>query len=148
MNDTYYAYCAGIIDSDGTIYIDRSKDKRRSNSLYNYSLRVKVGQSDDQTVKWLSKMLGGKYRFYKYQRNGIDVNKGLYYWAINNQKAALLLRNILPYLKIKKQQAKLAIKFAELLDKHIKGKPLLNKHRIAREDYALQMRFLNQRKVA
>jgi hypothetical protein len=62
MKETDYAYCAGLIDSDGTIYIDRFRDKRKKHGLYMYALRIKVGQSDDDAIKWLSDVFGGKYR--------------------------------------------------------------------------------------
>jgi hypothetical protein len=148
MKETDYAYCAGLIDSDGTIYIDRFTDKRKSHSLYNYVLRVKVGQSDEESVRWLSEVFGGKYRLYVGRASGKYNRKGLYYWAANNQKAAAFLRHLLPYLKIKKKQAVLAIVFAGILLNRNTGKSLTHEQRTERERCAIKMRQLNQRQVA
>ena len=148
MKNTDFAYCAGVIDSDGTIYVDRFKDKRKKHDCFVYVLRVKVGQSDKQSIEWLSDVFGGKYRLYKYIREGAYNKRGLYYWAINNQKAAKLLEGCLPYLKIKKSQAKLAIEFAKLLSQSRQGVKVTEEQLRKREECAIEMRLLNQRKVA
>ncbi len=148
LKETDYAYFAGLIDADGSIHIDRFKDKRKKHGLYTYALRVKIGQSDIEAIKWLSETFGGTYRYYQYDRPGAYNKKGLYYWCPNNQKAAFLLEKSLPYLQIKKEQAKLAIKFAKMLTKSAIGIKLTVQQRELRETCAVKMRFLNQRKVA
>ena len=146
MKKTDLAYAAGVIDSDGCIYIDRYRDKRKVHNNYQYALRIKVCQSDKETVVWLSNTFGGSCREYPYDKYTSSNNKKpLFIWQINNLKAVELLEAIKPYLKIKIKQAGVGIQYKNTLAPH-SNKPMLSIYRERKELLATKMRDLNQRK--
>ncbi len=146
MKKTDLAYAAGIIDGDGCIYIDRFKDKKKKHGLYTYVLRVKVCQSDNQAVIWLSETFGGSWREYPYHKYKYSANKKpLFIWQINNMKAVELLKIIKPYMKIKIKQAETGIQYEDTLAPNT-NKPMLSKYREHKELLAVKMRDLNQRR--
>lgn len=145
MKKTDLAYAAGVIDSDGCIYVDRFKDKRKKHGLYVYALRIKVCQSDNQAVVWLSDTFGGSWREYPYDKYKYSNNKKpLFIWQINNMKAVELLKILIPYMKIKTKQAKLGIGYKDAILR--KGQKMTDKLREKKEELAIKMRNLNQRK--
>lgn len=98
------AYCAGVIDSDGTIGVKRSTYAVRvtkDSGQPTYSERVAVRQVDRQAVDLLRSLFGGALYVTKPSGRG----KPLWSWAATDRRAVACLRAILPYLRIKKAQA-------------------------------------------
>ena len=115
------AYTAGIIDGEGSIGIWKLGK--------GYRLTVEVEMCNKSVPQWLKDTFGGRYGFYgkrgKYKCGWSSR------WDITDSKASEFLQLILPYLKIKKQQAELAIHYqnmkvtSQLLFKACQGKPLV-----------------------
>ena len=98
------AYCAGVIDSDGTIGVKRSTYAMRHNNggQATYSERVCVRQVERHAVELLKQLFGGSFGV-----RGANAKRGkpLYEWCVTDKRAALCLKEILPYLRIKWAQA-------------------------------------------
>ena len=115
----FYAYYAGLFDGEGTVYIYRQdwnkyKDKewfrnRKSNSSPSYRLSVKITNTNKDCLEFIQKRLGGTIYAYKDRRS--SLGKTQYTWNIYANNALRLLSKMLPYLIIKEEQAKVAIKF-------------------------------------
>lgn len=107
MDKTDLAYAAGIIDGEGCISIVRC---RRQDVISGYvnALKVSVGMVDDRVVKWLHQRFGGHFRT---QRPTETNHKSVFIWLIQATQAQELLIQLLPYLKLKHDQAVLAIDF-------------------------------------
>ena len=97
MEKTDYSYAAGIIDGEGHIQITNK-----------YSVCVKVAMTEEYVPLWLQMGFSGSIYFKKQQNKKW---KRLTQWTITGNNAIIFLRLILPYLKIKRPQADLAIKF-------------------------------------
>jgi hypothetical protein len=82
MNEIDLAYIAGIIDGEGSIGINKIKNYNGTNTTY-YRLLVQVCMVEGCIPQWLCDAFG----------------------------AVSFLKVILPYLKIKKEQAEIAIEF-------------------------------------
>lgn len=99
------AYCAGVIDSDGTIGIKRSTYAMRVTGdagQATYSERIAVRQVTREAVDLLRDLFGGAFYVTKpSSKNG----KPLWSWAATDQRAVACLHAVLPYLRIKKAQA-------------------------------------------
>lgn len=100
------AYCAGVIDSDGTIGIKKSTYGIRvikTSTQATYSERVCVKQVESGAVDLLHSLFGG-YRF----RAAASAKKGkpLEGWQVTDVKAVTCLRALLPFLRIKQAQAR------------------------------------------
>lgn len=108
------AYCAGVIDSDGTIGIKRSTYAMRvlgEASQPVFSERVCVKQVEIAAVSLLHTLFGGRF--------GMDDpsakrGKPLYVWQVTDKKAATALYLMLPYLRIKQAQAKNCLQLREI----------------------------------
>ena len=102
MEATELAYIAGIIDGEGFITIRR---ERHINDRY--SLHVGAGNTDRPLLEWLQASFGGKLVFSPKP----EGYKDFFQWAIVSRSANNFLILILPYLRIKKDQAELALLF-------------------------------------
>ena len=94
------AYASGFIDADGSIMacIERHNEKR-----FGFRVRVvlKVSQKEIMIIKWFLKT---------FKLGNIRKNQTIYDWQIQNQKDCLkMLQIFLPYIRVKKRQAKIAI---------------------------------------
>lgn len=109
------AYCAGVIDSDGTIGIKRSTYGMRHDNggQPTYSERVCVKQVEPDAVELLHRLFGG-YRFVS--RASATRGRPLEGWQVTDVKAATALRALLPYLRIKRRQAENCLVLRALKD--------------------------------
>ena len=105
MDKSTLAYCAGIVDADGTIGIKRNTYAMRvvgDCAQATYSERVCVKQVEPHAVDLLLATFGG-YRFTA--KPTAAKGKTLQGWQVTDLKAAAFLRAVLPYLRIKRRQA-------------------------------------------
>ena len=112
MKRTDLAYVAGIVDGEGCITIGADHRKRNPDRPC-WRLRVCVANTNEWLMHYLKFAFGG----------GISVKQSggrtrpCYEWTLHRGKAADFLVLILPYLKLKKPQAELAIKFQQGISK-------------------------------
>ena len=107
---TKWAYFAGIIDGEGCVRIgwgNYRADGERTRKGF-----LQVGNTSKALVEWLKANVGGNYYVDTANR---ATAKTVYVWQINCRDAAKALRKALPYLVIKREQAKLLISFAQTL---------------------------------
>lgn len=112
------AWTAGIIDGEGSIFIMTQKRDDREREV-NYILRVSVQSVDKIMTKELHRMWPEGAEF-SVQRNGHENWSDTLKWQLSGKRAARFLKEILPYLRVKKEQAETAIKFQETTKKHWK----------------------------
>lgn len=117
MTDLDKAWLAGIIDGEGSIFIMQQRRNDRDRDI-NYILRISVESTDPFMATECQKIAGGpKLSQKKDSRpNMSDTLK----WQLNGKKAAALLQELLPFLRVKHEQAKLAIEFQSSTKKHWK----------------------------
>jgi len=94
------AYIAGIIDGEGSIWV--AVYKRKFTPLH--AIGVTVGMTDPQAVDLLQQVYPGSYNV-----RTIKSGKTMYRWCITAKKARRFLEDIYEYLRVKKEQARLAI---------------------------------------
>ena len=110
MTDLELAYIAGIVDGEGYIsIITNSYITRYGNPGKQRIMRAGVGMTNPVIPMMLREAYGGTISF---RKNG-ELWKDRYDWNIYSKKALVFLKDILPYLIIKKEQAELAIQFQE-----------------------------------
>jgi len=111
LEATDLAYAAGIIDGEGSIQIQRSRNERYS-SGHRYALTVKVSMTDIAVPIWLQGKFGGSICTYKPKKG---YRRPLIRWAIGAKGTLRFLEAIYPYLVAKKNEAELAIEFQHRL---------------------------------
>ena len=126
MNDNTLAYLAGIVDGEGSIMIRKSV-YRLNNPKYNdcvnpsYSPRITIKNTCEAPLKLMQKTLGGSYYKDKkiYQsKNSFHINKVLFCYGAEHRIAYNIINVLLPFLLIKKQQAKKLIQLVKLKEKY------------------------------
>ena len=104
LSEAERGYLAGFLDADGAIMaiIERHQEKK-----FGFRVRIilKISQQDKKILRWFKRKLGF---------GTITKNRSTFDWLLKDQKLNhALLSLLLPYLKVKSQQAKKAIKILE-----------------------------------
>jgi hypothetical protein len=103
-DDLTLAYVAGLVDGEGSIVIGCS---HRANRLPNHWLQVGITNIDKELIDWLLNTFGGHLSDYSHRPRHCWV------WRVMGNEAKQFLQSILPYLRIKKKQAEIAIAFQD-----------------------------------
>lgn len=106
------AYLAGLVDGEGCIQMGRNhaNDPKRATT---YTLRVRITNTFPGLMDWVSKIVGhGWAREIKLPPG---ATKPAWEWYLTGHRAVAFLRQIHPYLIIKKLQAEVAFEYAETL---------------------------------
>jgi hypothetical protein len=101
LNKLTASYLAGLIDGEGCLDIPLS-----TNGYYKSRLRIAL--INKELIYWLKDSFGGSI----YERKGIGKNRDSYCWTLENKKVLKpFLQKVYPYLKIKKEEAIVMLKF-------------------------------------
>ncbi len=137
FTETDKAYLAGFIDGEGTIVIG---SHGKANRL---SLRVVVANTNKEVLLSLQKIWGGCLSTKQPQKEGWKACSALE-WA--TQESAGLLREVLPYLKIKKDQALVAMQFQKTMNPRAnRTKSIPREIQDYREELQSKMHILNHK---
>lgn len=133
LSETDKAYLAGLIDADGHIIIKTTRA-----TVYP---GVGVNQSKFQALEWMADKLKATVSYHTRPRAGKSgYHKKQMIVRLHGSRAQLLCRAILPYLKIKKQQAEIILRFP--CDARNGG--LSGRINMIRFDLQLQIKELNR----
>lgn len=135
------AYIAGVIDSDGWIIIAQTES----------SFRIAIGikQQKSEAIELAAELFDGTVRVI----TPVDSfsNKPMFSWVISDRTASETLEVLLPHLRIKKAQARLAIEYQRVVAKRLdlRGRSKLsNEEWLKRYAMFLAMKTLNGRAAA
>lgn len=120
--DILYSYMAGFVDADGSISIASVSKKKR------FTAKLNVSNCKEEIIKLFKDEFGGKIRVRNWENKRW---RPCFWWDITHKRATAALKELLPYLKIKKKQAELAIKMDFLHDemkKHGRWHPEVKTH--------------------
>lgn len=129
------AWLAGIIDGEGSIFIMKQARKDRERT-FNYILRVTVQSADTIMARECMKITGEGATMDAVTKKENQSNT--YKWQVSGKKAASILEAILPFLRVKKDQALSAIAFQRITKKHWRN--------MTSQDYQIQEDFYYQLK--
>ena len=109
--DIETSYWAGFIDGEGSIMITKffSNDGFHKNPTY--QLQIGVATTNKKNMEKLS--LFAKSGSITERRFKRPNQRNAYYWGLKGDKAMLFIKRILPFLKLKKEQALVGIEFQE-----------------------------------
>lgn len=113
MEKKAWPFMAGLMDTDGSIYI--TVDKRKD-GIVGFALIITAASIRRDLVDWFVSNFGGN--FYKALNNrgfSEQAPKNIYYWRLfGKEKQEAFLLGVFPYLKIKKERARIALDFLRL----------------------------------
>lgn len=110
ISETDKAYAAGIIDGEGSVCIRRYVHKTPGHHIPSFSLYVEIRMTNREAVEFIHAVFGGCLK----SKGTTKTGKVIYDWKIYGNQAADFLRQVIPYLKCKKRQAAIAIRFSEI----------------------------------
>ena len=112
--ETELAYLAGIVDGEGSIGAHW-----RTNSSVSFHVNFQVGMTQVGAIDLFVKIFGGHIHI---EKRRTKSGKPIYKWQIYARKAANCLEKLLPYLIIKREQARDAIVLARMHRERHSGK--------------------------
>lgn len=103
-----FGYLAGIIDGEGCIAIGAGKRE----TCINYNALVLVQNTSKVLIDWLQDNFGGQVYLSKKET---ERTKAAWMWRITRKRdIEILLLAVLPYLIVKREQAKILLNFVRL----------------------------------
>lgn len=129
-------YTAGLFDGEASVGIYSYKRKE-----FYYTMSVRLTNTNLEVLEWLKITFGGSVNPYKKK----EGRKQAYQWTISSNQALLFLRLIQPFIKIKKEQANLAIEF-QSTKRHRNGGvivPLSQEEKDTYRKYAQEVKRFN-----
>ncbi len=109
------AYIAGLMDGEGSFYIEKA---RRKTGGFRYRIVVSIMMCDELAIIFVGRATGKKPWKKALRTLNVITKRGFgYVLTWRNGPAEKLLRSILPYLHGKKRQAILCIRFQERVAK-------------------------------
>ena len=110
------AYAAGVIDSDGSVCIQRETYAMRvlgRASQPTFSERVVIRQIEPEAIDFLHGYFGGSRGVIRY-RESKRRQQPMQSLTIADRKASAVLAVVAPYLRIKRRQAELCLEMRRL----------------------------------
>jgi len=109
---TVLAYLAGLVDGEGYIGIKKSAAyKCQGRKTPGYHARIQVRMVDEAAIRLLAETLGG---WYYREREAHANRRALFCYQASDKSAELILRKLLPFLRVKAEQAKSVLALREL----------------------------------
>ena len=104
------AYLAGLFDGEGCIRINKSYHSPRGNRFrrYQYQIQCTVSNTNPTAVRLFEKYFSGSVHVHSL---GSENHKTTWTWSVGALKATKFLKKTIPFLRLKKDEAKLALKF-------------------------------------
>lgn len=148
QRQTILAYLAGIIDGEGCIRISKQTATKGLGKAP-YSANVNCGMTNPIAVELLHQTFGGSIRDCQPTCKNASPCKPLRYWYLSGTNGvAAALRQLYPYLRVKKKQAAYVLDFCmNKTDGRIPGGVPQEEQRW-REELYMNVKKLNQRGVA
>lgn len=115
-------YAAGLFDGEGYVRLATYTYKNHPTRQKRYQVFAGINMCDPRPLQVLHKHFGGSFhvmRAYSEKTN----HRTLFGWNISSQKANAFFRIVFPYLIVKKDEVKLALKYQAFM-KHARGKQI------------------------
>jgi hypothetical protein len=137
-------YIAGFFDGEGSVTIHENFRPSPRGKSPNHTLQVSIGNTDPRVLAWLHKYFGGSLTI----RPSLKPNhREVTQWILRSNGAAAFLSAVLPFLRMKIEQAKIGISFQSEKGRYRRDQ--LSQDEIAfRESKRVAIRLLNGRNVA
>jgi len=134
------AYTAGLLDGEGSVQINHSNTG--SGKAY-WSLCVQICNVGEGFLESLREEWGGIGSLTYWTSRGSRKNRRICNWRFHSAQAEWFLKQLLPYLRLKKEHAQIAIEFRGFVAPH---KGWFTPERLEkRSQLALRIRELNAR---
>ena len=136
------AYLAGLFDGEGCIHINKWPNSLKNG--HQYGLLVQIKMCDGRLLKDLHEKYGGNLNLAKRSLENKN-HSDILIWRLECRKAMAFLVQLLPYLRLKRIQAEVGIRFQEAMPLRGRGRyPVTVEEIEFREQCYLTLRELKQ----
>ena len=111
VKDLECAYLAGILDGEGEIGIHKMTE-RKSTKGYRHRLEIAITNTCKHILEFVQLRYGGNLHV---KQRYSEKHRVCYRWRVEGQTAIAFLKDIYPYLRIKRMQADIAFEFVKTL---------------------------------
>lgn len=114
------AYLAGLLDGEGcfTAFITQTRSHHIKNGLktierthWQTIYYIQILMVEEEPIRWLKEVTGLGYLFQRNRQK--EGYQDLWGWRVNSEPACQIIKQIMPYLKAKRHQAKLFLKLRD-----------------------------------
>lgn len=140
---TILSYLGGLIDGEGSFCIERTAPSGASKTM-SYLATLSVEMTDVEPLRILHEKFGGYFKC----RQRYKHWKPIHTWKVASRQAELVIKQILPYLKIKRKQkaAKACLGLLKVPSSHLGQGVRTPEHILRRRQYFYeQCRKANRR---
>lgn len=106
----FLAWAAAWVDTEGSIGMTYASDKYCRGGYILYRIRINIAQTVKEPLDLILSAFGGHIHEISNRKT-----KKIFYYNAHSRKAAFILETLLPFIIVKKKQAELAIKAANLI---------------------------------
>lgn len=155
MTPEEVAYVAGLFDGEGHIAIvralasDNRTDPPRRYLRFGLVCAISLSRPGRETLEWIHRAFGGSLR---YQEGKRSYDRGVYRrwdWRVASREAAAFLRAVRPLLRIKGEEADVALSFQATMGPAGRGRGVSTPQDVIehRETAFLKIRDIRKRGV-
>ena len=108
MDHVYSAYAAGLFDGEGNLHI---QEHRRKDRAHTYSISMGIANTKRDVLDEFCSVWGGRVRQVRTSARGV---KDCFYWRMGGSDGYFFLMDVMPYLRIKRAEAAVALAFITL----------------------------------
>jgi len=141
-------YIAGLFDGEGCITLSKNSRLQEKCKTPTYTLRARVRMTDENTIRWLHSVIGGKFYSARNPPGRLITSpnsKPYFEWGVAGVNAVDFLKQIHPYLRLKKPQAEVAFKFGKTIFSNQGQKKIPDDIVLQRNNLRCDMVLLNHR---
>lgn len=152
MQEIELAYWAGFLDGDGSIGIKRVTDKmcKRSHSRRGYRIYpcLQISQVNRAILEEFKAAFGAGY-IGSMGKTRKSTWRKCYKYGVSSTGSVKILKQLLPYLRLKKRQAEILIRIQELKHEHVayRGKPKPDEYWTELEQLVIELAGLNKKRL-
>lgn len=110
------AYMAGIMDGEGCFIIGAYAKNPKTGTPH-FHTTMQVSSTDEILIDWIVENFGGKKSFYTAKQTPINSRRAVYRWTGHSDRVKHMCEVLMPYLVIKKDQAKVMIEMRNTFEK-------------------------------
>lgn len=107
-------YLAALIDGEGCVSIQLNRAALQANKRPRVVFQLSISNTWFPLIQDLKRDFGGAFHAHQSTKKKRPEHKQGYNWTISERAACNLLRKVLPYLRVKRRQALLAIELLRL----------------------------------
>jgi len=141
MSKADLAYAAGFFDGEGNIGITI----KHQEGYAQYFIFASVASTDEWACRRFHFMFGGYVRKRPPRKN--PSHKPCWDWRVSSRQASNFLREVFPYLHLKRDRAELALKFQSAKHFTGRGRAKSDEEKTLEEAQFILMQSMNKRGV-